>query len=205
MKPLRSAVGALALGLAAVASPAEAGWNNVFQVTCWNCNPRSPSVSGYYVAPAYSPPAVSAYSSPGGCCDPCPQQCTTKYVQRCYYQPVTSYTTKTYYEPVTTYQTKYFYEPVTSYRYTCQYDPCTGCPQQVACPVTSYQLPSWRWSPMLRHSPESSTEPSLTVPLLFPMIAMTAPVWMTRPKGRLPGGGPSDQPWPIIVVAVCSK
>src|SRR5207249_289791 len=26
------------------------------------------------------------------------------------------------------------------YRYTCAYDPCTGCPQQVATPVTCYQL-----------------------------------------------------------------
>jgi len=133
----------MALGLITVsASPAEAAWNNVFQVTCWNCRSHSSS-SSYYLAPSpvysgYSP-AYSAYSAPAanGCCDPC-QQCTTKYVQRCYYQPVTCYQTQTYYEPVTTYTTKTYYEPVTTYRYSCYYDPCSCRYQQVATPCTSY-------------------------------------------------------------------
>ncbi len=82
-----------------------------------------------------------AQAAPAACCDPCPQPvCTTRYIQRCYYQPVTTYQTKTYYEPVTTYRTSYYYEPVTSYRYSCYVDPCTGCTQQVACPTTSYLL-----------------------------------------------------------------
>jgi hypothetical protein len=80
-------------------------------------------------------------------CDPCPQPCpqqvcTTRYVQRCYYQPVTTYKTTTFYEPVTTYRTSYFYEPVTTYRYSCFYDPCTCRYQQVATPCTSYRLRS---------------------------------------------------------------
>jgi hypothetical protein len=127
MKPFRGVVGGCALLLLAFgASPVEAAWCNVFQVCCNSCRP---SVSASY----YAPPAVA--------CDPCPQQvCTTRYVQRCYYQPVTSYQTKTYYEPVTTYRTSYYYEPVTSYRYSCYYDPCTCRYQQVACPVTSYRL-----------------------------------------------------------------
>jgi hypothetical protein len=141
MKPWRISLGVLALGaLAATVPPAEAAWDNVFQVTCWNKGPRT---SGYYYAPPavayYGPPAVAAYSSPG-CCDPCPQQCTTKYVQRCYYQPVVSYQTKTYYEPVTTYTKSYYYEPVTTYRYSSYYDPCSCSCQKVAIPCTSYQL-----------------------------------------------------------------
>jgi len=94
----------------------------------------APVYSSYYLAPA----PVVAYSVPAaGCCDPC-QQCTTKYVQRCYYQPVTTYQTQSYYEPVTTYQTKTYYEPVTTYRYSSYYDPCSCSCQQVATPVTSY-------------------------------------------------------------------
>ncbi len=116
MKPLRVIFGAAAVWAAAVLS-ADAAWNNVFQVTCFNCGPRT-SVS------AYAAPVV-VQAAPA----PCPQtQCNTSYVQRCYY------------EPVTTYQTSYYYEPVTSYRYSSYYDPCTCSYHQVATPVTSYQL-----------------------------------------------------------------
>lgn len=150
MKPLRITLGALALGCAmTAASPADGAWNNVFQVTCWGC--RKQAAANYYAAPPvvagyYAPPVVAAYppayiagSSPG-CCDPCPPTCTTKYVQRCYYQPVTVMQTQSYYEAVTTYKTSYYYEPCTSYRYSSYYDPCTCSCQQVATPVTSYKL-----------------------------------------------------------------
>jgi hypothetical protein len=111
--------------LAAGGGPAQAAWNNVFQVCCHSCR-----------SSAYAAPAV-------GCPQPCPQQqCTTRYVQRCYYQPVTTYRQSFYYEPVTTYRTSYYYEPVCSYRYSCYYDPCTCRYQQVAQPVTSYRLRS---------------------------------------------------------------
>src|SRR5262249_21305659 len=134
MRRLRGAgwVGALVL-LASQAVPARAAWCNVFQVTCF-CRHRAPATASYYYAPAPSP--VTA------CYEPCPQVCTTRYVQRCYYQPVVSYQTKSYYEPVTTYRTSYYYEPVTSYSYSCYYDPCTCSYKQVACPTTSYQLRS---------------------------------------------------------------
>src|SRR5262245_64157126 len=126
MKPLRLSAGLVALGLfATAAQPASAAWNNVFQATCLSCSPR-PATSLYAPAPvaAFSSPVV-AYAAPAaGCCDPC-QQCTTRYVQRCYYQPVTTYQTQSYYEPVTTYVTKTYYEPVTTYRYSCYYDPCS--------------------------------------------------------------------------------
>jgi hypothetical protein len=112
-------------------APVHAGWDNVFQVTCWGCKSK-PAVSGYCCAP---PPCC-----PQPCC---PQPvCTTQYVQRSYYQPVTCYQTKTYYEPVTCYRTSYYYEPVTSYTYSCYFDPCTCSYQQVACPQTCYRLRS---------------------------------------------------------------
>jgi hypothetical protein len=126
---------ALALGLCTVGvSPARAGWHNVFQVCCHSCGKTGVS---YYAAPA-----VSYYAPPADpCCTPC-QVCTTRYVQRCFYQPQVSYETRSYYEPVTTYRTSYYYEPVTSYRYSSYYDPCTCTSYQVACPTTSYQLRS---------------------------------------------------------------
>jgi hypothetical protein len=116
--------------LLATTGPAGAAWNNVFQVCCNNCGSTS-----------MASPVVSAGN---GCCpQPCPQQvCTTRYVQRSYYQPVTTYKQVSYYEAVTTYRTSYYYEPVTTYRYSCYYDPCTCRYQQVATPCTSYRLRS---------------------------------------------------------------
>jgi hypothetical protein len=64
------------------------------------------------------------------------------YVQRCYYQPCTELVRKTYFEPVTKKVTSFFYEPVTEYKYSTFYDPCTGCPQKVCTPCTSYRLRS---------------------------------------------------------------
>jgi hypothetical protein len=113
------------LGAVATAAPADAAWDNVFQVCCNDCGPRTS-----YSAPA-CPPA------------PCPQpEVRISYVQRCYYQPVTEYVQKSYYEPVKRNVTSYYYEPVTEYRYSTYYDPCTGCPQKVCTPCTSYKLRS---------------------------------------------------------------
>ncbi|MFL5341092.1 MAG: hypothetical protein ACJ8F7_13175 [Gemmataceae bacterium] len=128
MTPFRRlAFGAAALLLLASA-PAEAAWNNVFQVNCCHCRERS----SYYTAPATVP--VVAHAAPAcGCCQTC-------YVQRCYYQPVTTY--KTVCEPVTSYRTSYYYEPVCTYRTSCYYDPCTCQSIQVTTPVTSYRLRS---------------------------------------------------------------
>ncbi|GBD34942.1 hypothetical protein HRbin36_00046 [bacterium HR36] len=116
----------------ALPRPIWAGWQNVFQVTCFH---RSTPVV------AQAPPVVVAPAPTVAYAPPAPQQvCTTQYVQRCYYQPVTSYRFQVYYEPVTTYRTSYYYEPIVSYRYSCYFDPCTCTYQQVATPVTSYQL-----------------------------------------------------------------
>src|SRR5262245_24575391 len=137
MKSITLGLGTLAVWAATVVD-ASAAWNNVFQPTLFhrnrtaNCCPPAPAV--VRAAP------VVAYSAPA---DPCPQQqCTTNYVQRCFYTPCTTYETRSYYEAVTTMQTSYYYEPVTSYRYSCYYDPCTCSYQQVATPQTCYQLRS---------------------------------------------------------------
>lgn len=132
-----------AVGFAAV--PAQAAWDNVFQVCCFGCK-HGGRVSSYGAYSAYAPAAccpqpAPCCASPAPCC-PQPQCCTTQYVQRSYYQPVTCYQAQTTYEPVTTYKTSYYYEPVTSYRYSCYFDPCTCSYQQVACPQTCYRLRS---------------------------------------------------------------
>jgi len=134
MRPFRVAAVCCALGfLGAGAPPLQAAWNNVFQVCCRGCGGAAPVVANYG--------PVVAYSNP--CCDPCPQQvCTTRYVQRCYYQPVVTYQARTFYEAVTTYRTSFFYEPVTTLRISFFRDPCTGCCQRVATPCTSYRLRS---------------------------------------------------------------
>jgi hypothetical protein len=125
-----------AVGLWASATlPASAAWDNVFQPTLFGrCRHKQPVVANYGVAVAT--PVCNTCNSP----PPAQSACSTSYTQRCYYQPVTTYSTQTYYEPVTTYRTSYYYEPVCSYRYSCYYDPCTCSYQQVATPVTSYQL-----------------------------------------------------------------
>ncbi len=146
MRPSRISMFCVALlGLGLTGQPAAAAWDNVFQATCFFRNRQT--TTHYYAAPvvAQSSPVVAvapvvASSSP---CDPCQQtQCTTRYIQRCYYEPVTTYQTQTYYEPVTTFRTSFYYEPVTSYRYSCFFDPCTCSYKQVAVPTTSYQLRS---------------------------------------------------------------
>jgi hypothetical protein len=133
--------GSLALIALSVASPAEAGWDNVFRTTCWHRWGHGDSTSSYYApATSYYAPSVSYYDP---CCNPCAQQvCTTRYIQRSYYQPVTTYQTRSYYEPVTSYRTSYYYAPVTSYKYTCCYDPCTCTSRMVSQPVTSWELRS---------------------------------------------------------------
>ena len=128
MRPNPGSLWCCALAVLAMANATgRAAWDNVFQVCCNSC--RS---SNYVAVPAPAPAPAAC-----GC-----QQCTTRYVQRCYYQPVTTYRQSCYLEPVTTYRTSYYYEPCTSYRYSCYYDPCTCSYQQVAQPVTTYRLRS---------------------------------------------------------------
>lgn len=129
MTPFRTFASCSLLLVMLAALPAEAAWDNVFQVCC--NNHRRPVISSFF-----APAPVMACTAPGPC-DPC---CRTSYVQRCYYQPVTTY--KTECVPVTSYRTSYYWEPVCSYRSSCYYDPCTGQTTQVTTPITSYRLRS---------------------------------------------------------------
>lgn len=142
MRSLRvcAALGSVLVALA-TAAPAHAGWQSVFQVTCFGCT--TPSTSSYFSSSNYSYSAFAAPSDP--CCNPCPcpqQVAVTRYVQRTFYEPVVSYRLETTFQPVTSYRTSFFWEPVTTYRYSCYFDPCTCSYKQMACPSTCYRLRS---------------------------------------------------------------
>lgn len=112
---LRSLFVAMALSWAA--SESQAGWDNVFQLTC-NNERRS-----YFVR------------------DNCPQpERRVEYVQRSYYTPVTEWKRETYKVPVRETVKSYYWEPVKSYTYKSYYDPCSGTCQEIAEPRTSYVL-----------------------------------------------------------------
>jgi hypothetical protein len=139
MRPVRlSAWGAALAVLALWGGPAQAAWNNVFQVCCHKC--RSSASASPIVS--YYAPQQSCCAPPTTCCAPPPPVCTTRYVQRSFYRAVTTYKQETFLEPVTTYRTSFFWEPVTCWRHSCYFDPCTCSYQQVATPVTSYRLRS---------------------------------------------------------------
>jgi hypothetical protein len=187
-------------GLVAV-EPVQAGWNSVFQLTCANCS--TPTVSGFAPDPCCNP-----------CPTPCPQQvCTTRYTQRCYYQPVTCYQTKTYYEPVTTYRTSYYYEPITCYRYSCCYDPCSCSYRQVAHAYTSYRLrsqccPVTSWAQRCCKVPvttykkccywEPQTCCSLVDPCACKTTAASVPVPQARPVVPVGPVGPVGPVNPVV-------
>jgi hypothetical protein len=103
------------------ADGASAGWNNVFQLTCGDCRPRT------------------SFRLSQACCEPQPER-RVEYVQRCYYQPVTEYRRESYRVPVKENVRTSYWEPVTSYTYSSYYDPCSGSCQELATPRTSYRL-----------------------------------------------------------------
>lgn len=129
MKPCSLGVwAAAALALSGLSTPAHAAWNNVFQVCCNNCSTPAPVVANFgdACAPACPPPPV----------------CTTRYVQRTYYEPVVTYRPQTFTQAVTTYQTRYFTEAYQTCRYVCAFNPCTCRYESVAQPVTSFRVRS---------------------------------------------------------------
>jgi hypothetical protein len=133
MRPWQGLVWGCALAALAVGGSAHAGWNNVFQVCCNHCGGHAAPVVAGFADPCCPPP----------CPPPCPQvQCTTRYIQRTFYQPVTTFRVSHYLQPVTTFRTSFYFEPVCSYRYSCFFDPCTCRYQTVATPVTSFRLRS---------------------------------------------------------------
>ena len=171
-------------GLLASAGSASAGWNNVFQLTCNDCN-RQPRVS-YFAEPA---------------CPQKPQQ-RVEYQQRSYYEPVTVMKPEKYLEPVEVRSKSFYWEPVTSYSYSCYVDPCTGCKQQIATPRTSYRLQescntSMRYVERTRMVPvQSQRLVTETVPVvtyyLPPTRSYSSPVEACPPgaPAPAPSGGP---------------
>lgn len=122
MTRLRAAVLPLiaVVGLIASAAPASAGWDNVFQVCCHDCKPRS--TQSYFRADN---------------CDPKPER-RVEYQRSYYMEPVTVMKAERYTEEVPTQVKSYYWDPVTTYTYSSYYDACTGKCQQIACPKTSY-------------------------------------------------------------------
>jgi len=146
MKTLK--LGLCAFAVLAQATVASAAWNNVFQATLPKKSVPASEQGAFALASRAVPGQATSKMVVGTLtCDSCgksqsSQQCTTRYIQRTFYQPVTTYQSKSYYEQVTSYQTSYYYEPCTSYSYSCYFDPCTCSYQQVATPTTSYSLRS---------------------------------------------------------------
>ncbi len=108
-----------ALGLAASAAPALAGWNHVAQPAC--CDG----------------PIRRAFKPAADCAPPAPRP-TVNYETRTYYEPVTVMRQERYTEEVPVQVKSYYWEPVQSYTQRSYYDPCSGECQQIAVPRTSY-------------------------------------------------------------------
>jgi hypothetical protein len=111
-----------ALGVAASAVPALAGWNHVANVTC------------------NDGPIRRAFRPARDCDEPAPARTPTKveYETRTYYEPVTVMKAERYTEEVPVQVKSYYWEPVQSYSYRSYYDPCSNECQQIAVPRTSY-------------------------------------------------------------------
>ena len=125
MTPLARRLSLAALGLAASAAPALAGWNHVAQPTC------------------HDGPIRRAFRPAADCCPdttPAPSRTPTKveYETTTYYEPVTVMKPERYTEEVPIQVKSYYWEPVQSYTYRSYYDPCSGDCQQIAVPRTSY-------------------------------------------------------------------
>ena len=194
--PRLTRLAALAGALAAPA-PAEAAWDNVFQVTCNDCKPRRAAA---YYAP---PPAVSYYAAPAPACDNCaPQQRSSykvDYQQRSYYEPITVMKPEKYLEPVEVRSKSYYWDPVTSYSYSSYYDPCSQQCQQIATPKTCYKLKeqcntSYRYVERIRMVP---TQSQRLVTEQTPVVTYYGPTTKTYsapelcPPGSAPGAGPT--------------
>ncbi len=117
MKLLRYATPLAAL-LTLCGAPAQAGWDNVFQVACWNCRPRE-TRSAYY-APA-----------------PVASQSRTSYVENTYDEVITVEKPTLVSEPVSVQVKSYYFDPVTTYT-TRRYRNAAGCLEDVSVPCTRY-------------------------------------------------------------------
>lgn len=107
------------LAVAGTADVASAGWNNVYQVTCWGCRKRE---SSYYVAPA----PVQSRSS----------YRLSHYETETRSESVTVMKPERYIEEVPTTERRSYYEPQTTYSRSSYYNPVTGCCEVVEKPTT---------------------------------------------------------------------
>jgi hypothetical protein len=107
------------LAVAGTAEFASAGWNNVYQVTCWGCRKRE---SSYYVAPA----PVQSRSS----------YRLSHYETETRSESVTVMRPERYIEEVATTERRSYYEPQTTYSRSSYYNPVTGCCEVVEKPTT---------------------------------------------------------------------
>lgn len=108
------------LAVAGTADFASAGWNNVYQLTCWGCRDRDRG-SSYYVRPA---PVQSRSSYFAG------YETRTETITRTVMRP------ERVIEEVPTVERRTYYEPQTTYTRSSYYDPVTGCCQTVERPTT---------------------------------------------------------------------
>ena len=109
------------LAVAGSADFASAGWNNVYQVTCWGCRNRVARSDSYYSAPAPTPSRSSYFAG---------YETRTETVTQTVMRP------EKYEEMVPTVERRTYYEPQTSYTRSSYYDPVTGCCQTVEKPTT---------------------------------------------------------------------
>lgn len=108
------------LAVAGTADLAPAGWNNVYQLTCWGCRHRDRG-SSYYAAPA---PVQSRSSYFAG------YETRTETITRTVMRP------ERVIEEVPTVERRTYYEPQTTYTRSSYYNPVTGCCEVVEKPHT---------------------------------------------------------------------
>ena len=108
-----------ALGLAASAAAAPAGWDNAANVTCCDGPIRRA-----FKAPEPAPSRTSNY--------------TVQYEETSKFETVRVMKPVTVQEPVEVKVRSYYYEPVTTYTRRSYYDSCSGQCQTVDVPRTSY-------------------------------------------------------------------
>lgn len=154
-----------AVGVTAGADSAFAGWNNVAQLTCGDCRPRT------------------SFRVADDCCEK--PEVRRSYVQRTYYQPVTEWKCEKYLEPVEVKVRSSFYEPVTTYSYSSYYDPCSGECQRIATPQTSYRLRT-QCNTALKYVERTRMVP---VETLKPVTVMQPVVSYYYPPRRVNSGG----------------
>ena len=110
---------------AASADAATAGWNNVYQVTCFRCRTRPARTDSAYYPPA---PSSSRSSQFGG------------YVTEQRSETVTVMKPQREIVEVPTTERRSYYEPITTHSRSSYYNPVTGCCETVDVPRTTFRL-----------------------------------------------------------------